>query len=267
MTSKNNSATVVSDVLLPAPAEKPSGSKSLSNTRPLATQQYLYFTETNTDRILDHLDDLRDMVFPRPPYLEAEGEPRNDQEFPSVCLIGLGRCGSNIALDVAELVYNARKFYLNEFSTEDKSLDKGYSPAQWIRNNLRLGSGKASKPVFLVEPLVMLGDLDKDIAGRIRLSRKGEKSGFLRDYSKMKIMDLSEVHAGGAGNAPILGQYLAKIILNKDTQRFSSPDWKMIHSYLIDSCGIKANQSRLYFSIFSAGGGTGSGMASEFGLA
>src|SRR3546814_14798589 len=107
--------------------------------------------------------------------------------------------------------------------------------------------------------------LDKDIAGRIRFSRKGEKSGFLRDYSKMKIMDLSEVHAGGAGNAPILGQYLAKIILNKDTQRFSSPDWKMIHSYLIDSCGIKANQSRLYFSIFSAGGGTGSGMASAFG--
>jgi len=239
----------------------------LSSPRPLATQQYLYFTETNTDRILDNLDGLRDMVFPRLPHQEVDGEPRSEQEFPSVCLIGLGRCGSNIALDVAELVYNARKFYLNEFSTEDKSTDKGYSPAQWIRNNLRLGVGKASKPVFLVEPLVMLGDLDKDIAGRIRFSRKGEKSGFLRDYSKMKIMDLSEVHAGGAGNAPILGQYLAKIILNKDTQRFSSPDWKMIHSYLIDSCGIKANQSRLYFSIFSAGGGTGSGMASEFGLA
>src|SRR5690606_37193219 len=100
-----------------------------------------------------------------------------------------------------------------------------------------------------------------------RFSRKAETSGFLDDYSKMKIMDLSEVHAGGAGNAPILGQYLAKIILNKDTQRFSNADWKFIHSYLIDSCGIKANQSRLYFYIFSAGGGTGSGMASEFGLA
>lgn len=110
----------------------------------------------------------------------------------------------------------------------------------------------------------MLGDLDKDIAGRIRFSRKGEMSGFLDDYSKMKIMDLSEVHAGGAGNTPIL---VAKIILNKDTQRFSNEDWKFIHSYLIDSCGIKANQSRLYFYIFSAGGGTGSGMASEFGLA
>nr|BFE90954.1 hypothetical protein GCM10020185_14900 [Pseudomonas brassicacearum subsp. brassicacearum] len=208
-------------------------------------------------------------MFPRPPHLVEDESDRAQQEFPSVCLIGLGRCGSNIALDVAELVYNARKFYLNEFNAEDKAYsDKGYSPAQWIRNNLRLGTSKASKPVFLVEPLVMLGDLDKDIAGRIRFFRaRARKAAFLRDYSKMKIMDLSEVHAGGAGNAPILGQYLAKIILNKDTQRFSSPDWKMIHSYLIDSCGIKANQSRLYFSIFSAGGGTGSGMASEFGLA
>ena len=205
MTSKNNPANEISELTVTTP-DKPSASKPLVSSRPLATQQYLYFTETNTDRILDNLDGLRDMVFPRPPHLEGDSEQHNDQEFPSVCLIGLGRCGSNIALDVAELVYNARKFYLNEFSTEDKSLDKGYSPAQWIRNNLRLGSGKASKPVFLVEPLVMLGDLDKDIAGRIRFSRKGEKSGFLRDYSKMKIMDLSEVHAGGAGNAPILGQ-------------------------------------------------------------
>lgn len=137
----------------------------MSTTRPSATQQYLYFTETNTDRILDNLDGLRDMVFPRPPHLEGDTDPRNEQEFPSVCLIGLGRCGSNIALDVAELVYNARKFYLNEFSNEDKSQDKGYSPAQWIRNNLRLGGGKASKPVFLVEPLVMLGDLTRTSPG------------------------------------------------------------------------------------------------------
>jgi len=246
MTSKNNPAPAVSDLTLSPAANSPSSSKPSVPSRPLSTQQYLYFTETNTDRILDNLDGLRDLVFPRPPHLEGDNEQHNDQEFPSVCLIGLGRCGSNIALDVAELVYNARKFYLNEFNNEDRPADrrladKGYSPAQWIKNNLRIGPNKSTKPVFLVEPLVMLGDLDKDIAGRIRFSRKGEKSGFLRDYSKMKIMDLSEVHAGGAGNAPILGQYLAKIILNKDTQRFSSPDWKMIHSYLIDSCGIKAN--------------------------
>lgn len=230
-------------------------------------ERYMYFTERDVNRILANLDTLRNSVFP---MLSADHEIQSakQQSFPSVCLIGLGRCGSNIALEVASLVYNARNFYLNEFNNEEKqSREKEYQPMRWIKRSLNLSDTHSLKPVFLIEPLVMLGDLDKDIEGRIRFSHSGEKSGFLHDYTKMKIMDLSEVHAGGAGNAPILGQYLAKIILNKDTQRFSNADWKFIHSYLIDSCGIKANQSRLYFYIFSAGGGTGSGMASEFGLA
>ena len=232
-----------------------------------ASDRYMYFTEKDLNKILTNLDALRTSVFPivNP---DDEIQNRKQQNFPSVCLIGLGRCGSNIALDVASLVYNARNFYLDEFNNEEKqSREQEYRPMRWIKRSLHLSDSQALKPVFLIEPLVMLGDLDKDIEGRIRFSHKGEKSGFLHDYTKMKIMDLSEVHAGGAGNAPILGQYLAKIILNKDTQRFANRDWKFIHSYLIDSCGIKANQSRLYFYIFSAGGGTGSGMASEFGLA
>jgi len=244
----------IAELLLPSPTDEP------------GAEQHMYFTERDIDRILDNLDGLRSLVFPQ--AHADDTELRQNQPFPSVCLIGLGRCGSNIALDVAALVYNARKFYLNEFNDEEKpASEQDYRPIRWIRNNFLMTPSKAAKPVFLIEPLVMLGDLDKDIEGRIRFSRKGETSGFLSDYNKMKIMDLSEVHAGGAGNAPILGQYLAKIILNKDTQRFSNADWKFIHSYLIDSCGIKANQSRLYFYIFSAGGGTGSGMASEFGLA
>ncbi len=236
-------------------------------TLAFASEGYMYFTERDLNRILANLDALRTSVFPQV-ATDNEIENRKQQHFPSVCLIGLGRCGSNIALDVASLVYSARNFYLNEFNNEEKqSREQEYRPMRWIKRSLHLSNANSLKPVFLIEPLVMLGDLDKDIEGRIRFSHKGEKSGFLHDYTKMKIMDLSEVHAGGAGNAPILGQYLAKIILNKDTQRFSNAEWKYIHSYLIDSCGIKANQSRLYFYIFSAGGGTGSGMASEFGLA
>lgn len=230
-------------------------------------ERHMYFTERDLNRILANLDGLRQTVFPAS-LIEHEVNAQKQQHFPSVCLIGLGRCGSNIALDVASLVYSARNFYLNEFNSQEKqNKEQEYRPMRWIKRSLNLKAANALKPVFLIEPLVMLGDLDKDIEGRIRFSNKSESSGFLRDYTKMKIMDLSEVHAGGAGNAPILGQYLAKIILNKETQRFSNADWKFIHSYLIDSCGIKANQSRLYFYIFSAGGGTGSGMASEFGLA
>lgn len=228
--------------------------------------RFMYFTERDINKILTNLDTLRSSVFPQQSS-EIEGVSRK-QQFPSVCLIGLGRCGSNIALEVASLVYNARTFYMSEFISEEKVIkEQEYRPVRWIKKGLNLSKSQQVQPVFLIEPLVMLGDLDKDIEGRIRFSNRGSGSTFLQDYNKMKIMDLSEVHAGGAGNAPILGQYLAKMILNKDTQKFSNADWKFIHSYLIDSCGIKANQSRLYFYIFSAGGGTGSGMASEFGLA
>ena len=264
-------------VLPPEPIEQPeddviavrpaASSKVAQSAATFGQERYMYFTERDLNRILANLDSLRQTVFPTT-GTEHEISAPKQQHFPSVCLIGLGRCGSNIALDVASLVYNARNFYLNEFNNEEKqNREQEYRPMRWIKRSLHLKPSNSLKPVFLIEPLVMLGDLDKDIEGRIRFSNKGESSGFLHDYTKMKIMDLSEVHAGGAGNAPILGQYLAKIILNKDTQRFSNSDWKFIHSYLIDSCGIKANQSRLYFYIFSAGGGTGSGMASEFGLA
>jgi hypothetical protein len=266
MTNKiNTERTVQDDVVIVKNAPKKNSPQILPPS--FASERYMYFTERDLNKILTNLDALRSSVFPlvNP---DNEIESRKQQNFPSVCLIGLGRCGSNIALDVASLVYNARNFYLNEFNNEEKQTrEQEYRPMRWIKRSLNLSDTQAVKPVFLIEPLVMLGDLDKDIEGRIRFSHKGEKSGFLHDYTKMKIMDLSEVHAGGAGNAPILGQYLAKIILNKDTQRFANADWKHIHSYLIDSCGIKANQSRLYFYIFSAGGGTGSGMASEFGLA
>ncbi len=238
---------------------------AIASIEPQERPQHLYYVEKNLDRILESLDTLRGEIY------QSRGEddtvPINDRCFPSVCLIGLGRCGSNVALEVATLVYNARLFYLNEVQDQErKKAESDSGPVRWIRRQLHL-PGNRIHPVFLIEPIVMLGDLDKDITGRIRFSGHMQNNNFLSDYRKMKVMDLSEVHAGGAGNAPILGQYLAKIILNRETEKFNTPTWRDVHAYLVDSCGIKANQSRLYFYIFSAGGGTGSGMASEFGLA
>jgi hypothetical protein len=171
-------------------------------------------------------------------------------------------------LDLANLVYNAHNYYLNDFQKSDVSKKhKPSAASRWIKKSLGIQESYDKRAAFLIEPFVILGDLDQDIDGRVRYSYMDGKNSLLDGYSKMKIMDLSEVHAGGSGNAPVLGQYLAKIILNKGAERFLNKDWKSIHSYMIDSCGIKANQSRLFFYIFSAGGGTGSGMASEFGLA
>lgn len=226
--------------------------------------EHLYYTESDLEQILENLDVIRQQISPPVPDEVSQLE----QNFPSVCLIGLGRCGSNIALDVATLVFNARTSYINELEYQEKAAhDREFEPVRWIRKHLPIEDRNRTQPLFLIEPIVMLGDLDKDIEGRIRFSNQKGRARFLQEYRKLQIMDLSEVHAGGAGNAPILGQYLAKIILNKDTASFHNESWRHMHSYLVDSCGIKANQSRLYFYIFSAGGGTGSGMASEFGLA
>lgn len=223
-----------------------------------------YYTERNLEKILDNLDAFRKSIFPP----SASGEKNKVSEFPSVCLIGLGRCGSNIALDVATMVYRAKTAYFDAMEARAQDQHKNdYAPLAWIRNSFKTEAEKGTAPVFLIEPIVVVGDLDKDIVGRIRYSSGIEDTRFLAEYSKLVILDLSEVHAGGAGNAPILGQYLAKTILNRNTESFTDAAWKRNHAYLIDSCGIKANQSRLYFYIFSAGGGTGSGMASEFGLA
>ncbi len=230
--------------------------------------KHIYFVEEDTHRVLENLAELKTQIYPVHDKFTVEDQI--NAQFPSVCLVGLGRCGSNVSLDLANLVYNARNYYLNDFQKSEakaKQNQKSSSATRWIKRNIGFNKTHDKRAAFLIEPFVILGDLDQDIDGRVRYSYMDEKDSLVDGYSKMKIMDLSEVHAGGSGNAPVLGQYLAKIILNKGAERFLNKDWKAIHSYMIDSCGIKANQSRLFFYIFSAGGGTGSGMASEFGLA
>jgi hypothetical protein len=48
----------------------------------MPAHQYLYFTETDTDRILDNLDGLRDIVFPPSIHIDDQDELRRDQQFP-----------------------------------------------------------------------------------------------------------------------------------------------------------------------------------------
>lgn len=268
LTHENTQVNVCSDSKsqITPPVIKSSPKTNNKTDNIIALSDHIYFIENDTQRILENLNELKKQIYPiNDSYSE---EDQANSQFPSVCLVGLGRCGSNISLDLANLVYNARNYYMNDFKkSENDNQNKTSLTSTWIRRTLGLPKKHDKRAAFLIEPFVILGDLDQDIDGRVRYSYMDGKNNLLDGYSKMKIMDLSEVHAGGSGNAPVLGQYLAKIILNKGAEEFLNKEWRSIHSYMIDSCGIKANQSRLFFYIFSAGGGTGSGMASEFGLA
>jgi hypothetical protein len=161
----------------------------------------------------------------------------------------------------------AKNAYLEELNGPKSTPVQKNRSNRWLKNLISQSQKQLNRSVYLVEPIVLVGDLDQDISGRIHYSSYTEETNYLADYNKLSVMKFNEVHAGGAGNTPILGQYLAKVILNKDIETFEDETWKLDHAFLIDSCGIKANQSRLFFYIFSAGGGTGSGMAAEFGLA
>lgn len=225
-----------------------------------------YFISTNLNTIVDNLNGFKALVYPNPEPAQGPGQSPLYPDFPSVCIIGLGRCGSNISLDVVSLVSKAKSAYLSQLKGPETSAHPGGNNP-WLRSLLSPGRGRRDPSVYLVEPIVMVGDLDQDIGGRIHYSSYCGESNYLSEYDKLSVMNFSDVHAGGAGNIPILGQYLAKVILNKDIDTFEDPNWKLNHAFFVDSCGIKANQARLFFYIFSAGGGTGSGMAAEFGLA
>lgn len=205
----------------------------------------------------------------------AEMTQKQRATLPSVCLLGLGRCGTNIAVGVSTLAYRAKKAFLSVASKDESETEGSKKKSagttmsatwDWLRLRLPWRRGDVKPSVYLVEPIVLVGDLDVDIGGRIRASEY--RTIIEAGYSKLKILDLSDIHHVGAGNVPLVGQYLAKIVLNRDPLPLAQDSkWKNFHSYLIDSAGLKENPSRVFFYIFSAGGGTGSGMSSEFGLA
>ncbi|MGV8836825.1 MAG: hypothetical protein ACWA6V_12095, partial [Cellvibrio sp.] len=133
--------------------DSPPDAEVINLLTPAPSNGYMYFTERDLNKILFNLDTLRSSVYPHLANVQ-DAEDFKQPQFPSVCLIGLGRCGSNIALDVASLVYNARNFYLNEFNSEEKETREQDKPMRWIKRSLHLKGGHQLKPVFLIEPLV-----------------------------------------------------------------------------------------------------------------
>lgn len=223
-----------------------------------------YFVEKGLDAVYNNLTEFAKTVS----SIESDQKEPHLSNLPSVCLLGFGRCGSNISVGVSELVYRAHQDFKSNQPEESPDTSDERGLQSWYRSKFPLLSGKrddGSSPLFLVEPIVIVGDLDKDINKRLHAST------FLKNinenYQKLVILDLEEIHRGGAGNVPVLGQYLANVILSKDPKDFSNERWPREHSYIIDSAGLPENPSRLFFYIFSAGGGTGSGMAGEFALA
>ena len=229
-------------------------------------------TQSNVEDILQRLKGFAQSLKQQ---TRSSGEQTANVALPTVGIIGMGRCGTNIAIDLANLVYEQRKIGIKELSRRARNL-KRPSPAEKTSESSGSANGKASAPsfwerifgeksardqVFLVDPVILTADLDGDTTQRIKVANPTLTQGALR----FGITELDWLNRGGAGNIPVVGQYLATLALLAEAK--PETPWARHRSYLVDSSGLAANASRLFFYLFSAGGGSGSGMAPLFGRA
>ncbi len=194
--------------------------------------------------IKDRIDDLVKTV--------SRQNPQNPElnTLPSVSLMGFGRCGSNICLNVRDILLRSR---------ESKSDDEGDSDRFGdLRRLVPFIGGLEDDRHFHLsfDPMIVIIDLDIDVAERLA---KG--TGYER------LIPLHLDWSGGAGNVQIVGEYQAARILSKDPAEMVSDNWRNVFTYLFDALLLAVNPTRMYLHIFSTGGGTGSGMSPHFGLA
>ena len=170
---------------------------------------------------------------------------------PKECLIGIGHCGINICLHIINLI-NDSNIENVEITHEEKDTENMLrtlsSLFQKKKNNLFS---------FNKKPSFFLIDLDAD-----DLVKKREELGEKYDHFHSTILDWKE----GSGNVQIFGEFHAKNLLQNEPAD-DLLDWKKMFQCIIDSYSISPNPTKLYFSIFSTGGGTGSGMSQEIGFA
>jgi hypothetical protein len=212
------------------------------------------------------------------PHTGSSRKDNGEVMLPTVGIIGMGRCGTNIAIDLANLVYEQRKIGLKELSRRGRTATAPKLSGANSSESAQAGSRKKSAaprsfwerlfgarpsrdPVFLVDPVILAADLDGDTTQRIKVANPMLTQGALR----FGITELDWLNRGGAGNIPVVGHYIATLALLAEAK--PETPWARHRSYLVDSSGLPANASRLFFFLFSAGGGSGSGMAPVFGQA
>jgi hypothetical protein len=198
-----------------------------------------------------------------------------ETDLPTAGIMGIGRCGTHIALDLAHTIYQARE-ELSKKTTESGSgvMSDVRPPRQPLRKRIakqlkRLLWWRKRKNgrLLLIDPVILAADLDGNIKGTIQ-SSKLEAGG--PHQIRFALTDLTWLQKGGAGNLPIIAQYLATLALlipREKLPELGAESWEYHRSYFIESAGLNDNKSRLFIFLFSCGGGSGSGMASVLGIA
>ena len=146
-----------------------------------------YSVPRAADAALEQLKTLRTQ-------LDLQNEESNGQSFPTAALLGLGQCGTNVCLAVAEQLRRARD---KKTETKPGSLFSALGE-QWQRWT---GTDQ-DKALYLFEPVILLADLDQGQVQSVTRSKR------LSSYPRCLWVDLDWLLRGGAGNVPQAAQYM-----------------------------------------------------------
>jgi len=186
-------------------------------------------------------------------------EPNEGLAFPSAALIGLGQCGTNICMNVAELLRAAE---------DDSSPQESRHAGAMLQRLREVFDKRTARHLFA--PVILLADLNVD--NKDTMLAGGSPILAVDGYRRCHFIDLAWLQKGGAGNIPFKGQFLGRLALATDLQPTNGANegrasWLNSRAYFVDSLGLRDNPSRLVFCTFSTGGGTGSGLSLEIGAA
>ena len=186
--------------------------------------------------------------------------------LPSAALMGFGRCGTSICVEVAR-----------QLEAVIPAAAAGAAPPTvptlrkiWDR---MAGDGRVRINPYLFEPVILLADVDAKMGQADKLA---PSDSIVPGYARCSRIDLDRFYRHGCGNIPQVGQYLARVMTStplpesefvNSTKAPKFTSWELSRSYLLDSVGAAENPTRLMIYVFSTGGGTGSGLSSEIGTA
>lgn len=182
-----------------------------------------------------------------------------DAAAPDFAVIGMGRCGSHVAVVLHNMISSKSNDSFNERRVNNKN---------WFNFSLSRRNNK----VLEFKPVMLVGDTDEttfaDLNELANLSKPSDiVDGGQNEFLKLSYAPLAD---RGVGQNPIISQFLTRALLvfPEPNQSKDELAWQNAKNFLlsVENVGNKKESKlppRIAFYIFSAAGGTGCGAASE----
>ncbi|GAB5448782.1 hypothetical protein [Gymnodinialimonas sp.] len=197
---------------------------------------------------------------------EQDGQTPDVQ--PDFAVIGMGRCGSHVAVALHKMVTSEASKQIT--GQADKS-NASKAISSWVR---KLSRSNGEQPLEF-KPVMLVGDTDettfKDVQGLTVDNETGtseeDAEQDATDFLKLSYEPLAD---RGVGHNPSISQFLTRALLVAPDNLSIKTElgWQNAKRFLLSVENIgdgsgKKSPPRLAFYVFSSGGGTGCGAAAE----